>query len=45
MQIRPAPVTADPTSGTISTGYLIRNITTGHIERHADAYVWEVPGA
>jgi len=40
-----APVTADPSSGSIPTGYLILNVTTGHIERHAGGYVWEVPGA
>ena len=45
MQIRPAPVTSDPTSGTIPTGYLIHNVTTGHIKRHAGGYVWEVPDA
>ena len=43
MQIRPAPVTSDPTSGTIPTGYLIWNVTTGHIKRHAGGYVWNVP--
>ena len=43
MQIRPAPVTSDPTSGTIPTGYLMLNVTTGHIKRHAGGYVWEVP--
>jgi len=39
MQWRPAPVTADPASGTIPTGYLILNVTTGHIKRHAGGYV------
>jgi len=34
MQIRPAPVTSDPTSGAIPTGYFIWNVTTGHIKRH-----------
>ena len=43
IQIRPAAVTADPASGTIPTGYLILNVTTGHIKRHAGGYVWEVP--
>lgn len=42
--IRPAAVTADPSSGTIPTGYLILNVTSGYINRHAGAYVWEVPG-
>jgi len=45
IQIRPAAVTADPASGTIPTGYLILNVTTGHIKRHAGGYAWEVPGA
>ncbi len=45
MQIRPAPVTSDPTSGTIPTGYIIQNVTTGHIKRHAGGYVWVVPEA
>ncbi len=45
IQIRPAAVTADPTSGTIPTGYLILNATTGRITRHVDGYVWEVPEA
>ena len=44
-QTRPAAVTAVPSSGTIPTGYLILNVTTGHIKRHAGGYVWEVPGA
>ena len=43
--LRPAAVTGDPSSGTIPTGYLILNVTTGHIKRHAGGYVWEVPGA
>ena len=42
---RPAAVTADPSSGTIPTGYLILNVTTGHIKRHAGGYVWEIPAA
>ncbi len=45
IQIRPAAVTADPSTGTIPTGYLILNVTTGHIKRHAGGYVWEVPAA
>ncbi len=45
IQILPAAVTADPSSGTIPTGYLILNVTTGRIKRHAGGYVWEVPGA
>ena len=45
IQIRPAAVAADPSSGTIPTGYLILNVTTGHIKRHAGGYVWEIPAA
>jgi len=45
IQVRPAAVTADPISGTIPTGYLIWNVTTGHIKRHAGGYVWEIPSA
>ena len=44
-QWRPAAVTSEPPSRTVSTGYLILNVTTGHIKRHAGGYVWEVPGA
>jgi hypothetical protein len=44
LQIRPAAVAADPSSGTIPTGYLILNVTTGHIKRHEGGYVWAVPG-
>ncbi|MCZ7636715.1 MAG: hypothetical protein M5U12_12190 [Verrucomicrobia bacterium] len=43
LQITPAAVAADPASGTIPTGYLILNVTTGHIKLHAGGYVWEVP--
>ena len=45
IQIRPAAVTADPSSGTIPVGYWSWNVTTGHLKRHAGGYVWEVPGA
>jgi hypothetical protein len=41
MQIVPAAVTADPATGTIPTGYLILNVTTGGLKRHAGGYVWE----
>jgi hypothetical protein len=34
-QTRPAAVTAVPSSGMIPTGYLILNVTTGHIKRRA----------
>ena len=40
LQIRPAAVTADPSSGTIPTGYLILNVTTGHLKQHAGGYSW-----
>ena len=29
----------------IQTDYLILNVRTGHIKRHASGYVWEVPRA
>jgi len=45
MQIRPADVAADSSSGSIPTGYLILNVSTGHIKRYTGWYVWEVPGA
>jgi len=45
IQIRLAAVTVDPSTGTIPTGYLILNVITGHIKRHAGGYVWEVPEA
>ena len=40
LQIRPAAVTADPSSGTIPPGYLILNVTTGHLKHHAGGYSW-----
>jgi hypothetical protein len=40
-QILPAGVTADPSSGTIPTGYLVLNVTQGTLKRHAGGYVWE----
>lgn len=40
IQIRPAAVSADPSSGTIPTGYLIWNTTTGQIKIHAGSYSW-----
>ncbi len=45
LQIRPAAVTADPSTGTIPVGYWIRNVTSGHLKRHAGGYVWEIPEA
>jgi len=35
-------VTADPSSGTIPTGYLVWNVTDGAVKRHAGAYSWEI---
>jgi len=40
-QVLPAGVTADPSSGTIPTGYLIFNATQGTLKRHAGGYSWE----
>ncbi|MCL4181165.1 MAG: hypothetical protein KJ072_25900 [Verrucomicrobia bacterium] len=34
-QVLPAAVTADPSSGTIPTGYLILNVAQGTFKRHA----------
>ncbi len=41
-QVEPAPVTSDPTSGTIPTGYMVWNVTDGALKRHAGAYSWEI---
>lgn len=41
-QIIPAPVTADPSSGTIPAGYLIWNVTDGAVKRHGGSYSWEI---
>jgi hypothetical protein len=41
-QILPAAVTADPSSGTIPTGYLVLSVGTGDVKRHAGGYVWEI---
>jgi hypothetical protein len=40
-QVLPAPVAADPSSGTVPTGYLILNVTQGTCKRHTGGYVWE----
>jgi hypothetical protein len=40
-QILPAAVTADLSSGTIPTGYLILNVTQGTLKRHAGGFSWE----
>jgi hypothetical protein len=42
-QILPAAVTADLSSGTIPTGYLILNVTQGTLKRHAGSYDWQTP--
>lgn len=39
-QMLPAPVTTDPSTGTIPTGYLILNTTLAVVKRHAGSYVW-----
>ena len=41
-QVLPAPVGADPGSGTIPTGYLVLNVSTGDVKRHAGSYSWEI---
>ena len=35
-------MTADPSSGTIPTGYLVSSVGTGDVKRHAGGYVWEI---
>ena len=44
MQIRPAAVTADPSSGTIPTGLPDLERHHGAMKRHAGGYVWEIAG-
>jgi hypothetical protein len=44
-QAKPAAVTADPSSGTIPVGYLIMDVSTGHIRRSAGGYLRDVPAA
>jgi hypothetical protein len=41
MQIRPAAVMGDPSSGTIPTGYRLWNVAAGAVKRHAGSYSWE----
>ena len=41
-QVKAAAVTADPSSGTIPTGYLAWNVTDGAVKRHAGSYSWEI---
>ena len=38
----PAAVVADPSTGTIPTGYLIWNVTDGAVKRHAGSYSWGI---
>ena len=40
-QTLPAAVTADPSSGTILTGYLVLNVAQGTLKRHAGSYHWQ----
>lgn len=42
VQIRPAAVTADPSSGTIPTGYLTLNVAESALKVHAGSYAWHV---
>jgi len=42
IQTKPAAVTADPSTGTIPTGYLPWNAIDGAVKRHAGAYSWEI---
>ncbi len=41
-QVLPAAVATDPSSGIVPTGYLILNVSTGYVKRHAGSYSWEV---
>ena len=40
-QILRAPVAVDPSIGSVPTGYLVLNVTTGMLKRHAVGYAWE----
>jgi hypothetical protein len=42
LQILPALLAADPASGTFPTGYLLVNVTSGHLKIHAGGLVWKV---
>jgi hypothetical protein len=44
-QITPAPVTADPTTGTIPVGYLVFNTSQNLVKQHQGGYVWTASGA
>jgi hypothetical protein len=44
-QIRPAAVTADPTTGMIPVGYLILNMASAQLKQHQGSYVWNVAAA
>jgi len=41
LQILPAFLAADPTSGTFPTGYLLVNVTTAQLKIHAGSLVWK----
>ena len=41
-QVLPAAVAADPSSGTVPVGYLVLNVATGGVKRHAGSFIWEV---
>jgi hypothetical protein len=41
-QVLPAAVATDPSSGTVPTGYLVLNVSTGDVKRHAGSYSWEI---
>ena len=42
LQLRPAAVVTDPSTGTIPTGYLVWNATDGAVKRHTGSYCWEI---
>lgn len=42
LQIRPAAVASDPSTGTIPTGYLLWHVSDGAVKRHAGSYAWEI---
>ena len=41
-QILPAAVSTDPVAGTIPVGYLVLNVVTGTVKRHAGGYEWHL---
>jgi hypothetical protein len=40
-QVLPAAVAVDPSSATVPTGYLVLNVASGTVKRHAGGCVWE----